>query len=95
MSDQTTKTAEDKPAVNSLYVTPNGDAYRLSGYRTDWKAEPFTGEQTVPDYKVGWATGGFSMTTDLPDDARLVWSPQDPTPQMVTDDQGSQGACRP
>ena len=61
--------------VGTLYVTPNGDAYRLRDYSVDWKAEPFTGEATVPSYSVQFATGSNTNAYELPKDAVLAWSP--------------------
>lgn len=70
----------DRPAEpGTLWVTPDGIAYRLTHYSTDWLAEPFTGEETRPKYSIGFPAGGFSNRDDLPADAVLVWAP-DPEP---------------
>lgn len=65
----------ERPEPGSLWVTPDGDAYRLRDYRIDWHAEPYTGEATVPTYVVLLASGGSTNRDTLPDDARLVWQP--------------------
>lgn len=65
-----------KPEIGTLYVAPNGDAYRLRDYGIDWQAEPFTGEHEVPDYSVALVAGGFTARHELPDGSVVVWSPQ-------------------
>lgn len=64
-----------RPAPGALFVRPNGQMWRLRGYRIDWKAEPLTGDDTEPDWTVGNLSGGMSNGDDLPSDARLVWHP--------------------
>lgn len=67
--------------MGSLWVTPDGTAYRLRDYRTDLHAEPFTGERTIPTYSVLLPGGASTNDDTLPRDARLVWAPdpKDPT----------------
>lgn len=61
--------------VGTLYVAPNGDAYRLRGYDTDWTAKPFTGEHTKPNCSVGLVEGASTSSRELPDGSVLVWEP--------------------
>lgn len=68
--------APGRPAVGSLYARPNGEAWRLRGYLTDWEVEPFTGDRTRPDYSIANVNGSMSGSREpLPDDAVLVWAP--------------------
>ncbi len=66
----------------SLYVRPNGEAWRCRGYRTDYKAWSATNDWTgpptqVPDWSIAHVSGSQSSGghQTLPVDARLVWAP--------------------
>lgn len=65
----------ERPVPGSMFVTPDGTMYRLRDYRTDLHAEPFTGEATIPTYKVNHPNGMSSTADELPEGARLVWVP--------------------
>lgn len=61
-----------RAAVGSIYVTPNGEVWRLRDYSHDW-GEGFASEAM---WSVGYPRGGYSSAKgDLPEDARLVWVP--------------------
>lgn len=65
----------ERPLVGSLFLTPDGVAYRQRTYSTDWDAVPFTGDLTKPSYSVLLPNGRSTNADTLPADARLVWAP--------------------
>lgn len=61
--------------VGTLYLAPNGDAYRLRDYSVNWRAEPFTGKNEVPRYSVHKVDSMNSSADTLPEGVRVVWRP--------------------
>ena len=65
-----------RPAPGAMFVLPNGETWRLRNYSVDWRAEPFTGNDTRPSWTVTYPSGSSSTADgDLPAGARLVWHP--------------------
>lgn len=63
-----------RPAVGSLFVRPNGEAWRIRSYRIDWNDESdFSNKQ--PSFSVNLPHGASTNGDVLPSDARLVWHP--------------------
>lgn len=74
---RTVTVAPERPAPGSLYVRPNGEAWRLRGYSLDWKSIGKPGRRMVPSWSIANVDGSQSHggTDTLPDDAVLVWAP--------------------
>lgn len=64
--------AVDRPAVGSVWVTPQGETWRLRNYGPAFLDE---GGEGRPSYTVMLASGMMTNGNDLPDGARLVWAP--------------------
>lgn len=66
----------ERAPVGAIYLDdPTGEVYRLTDYGTDWRADPFTGDETIPSYQ-GMHSAGFFRTRTLPDSAREIWRPE-------------------
>lgn len=63
-----------RPAVGSLWVRPNGEAWRLRSYGVDW-ADEHDLSNKKPSYAVNLPHGASTNGDVLPSDARLVWHP--------------------
>lgn len=59
---------QQRPAVGSLYVRPNGEAWRLTGW---------TSMTDQPQWSLALPHGAMTTAVGevLPNDARLVWTP--------------------
>lgn len=69
-------TTPDVPPLGTLYLAPNGDAYRLRDYRTDWDN---LGDLGKPTYAVLLLTSRSTNAETLPEGALEVWRPRTQT----------------
>lgn len=51
-----------------------GTIYRMRAWRTDWKAEPFTGAKTLPDFNAHYVNGTSGSLSDIPLPVRVAWA---------------------
>lgn len=66
----------DADTVGTAYLDPaTGDVYRLDGYRTDRRPQPFTGEATVATYSVQLTDGSRALVDALPEGVVAFWRP--------------------
>ena len=65
---------QQRPQVGSLYVLPNGESWRLTGWAPGWLREE---SHDTPHWSITKPNGMLSVLTEdaLPQSARLVWEP--------------------
>lgn len=62
----------DRLAVGSIFICPNGETWRLTGYSPGWLRDE---DHDTPRWTVQTPKGTTYNGETLPDDARLAWAP--------------------